>query len=260
MIQHDRNFDGLADHFEKRIKLSKKGQLRDRILWQHLNQQLDQIKQGQPLRVLDAAGGLGYMSAALAELGHQVVLNDISKQMLDKAQLYLQPLEHKTNVSLNHGSIQEFCLSNKQSFDLILCHALVEWLAQPQQTLQLLIQQLKPGGVLSLAYYNRNVLVYQNALKGNVDYLIPNKTKRRAKRKGLSPPNAQYPDTINQWFTQWPMQEIDTCGIRVLADWLPKSVFESRSLDELVAMELHYYKSQPYLHSGRYIHSLYRKQ
>jgi S-adenosylmethionine-dependent methyltransferase len=43
-----------------------------------------------------------------------------------------------------------------ESFDVIICHAVLEWLADPQDALGRLSGLLKADGLLSLMFYNRN--------------------------------------------------------------------------------------------------------
>ncbi len=52
-------------------------------------------------------------------------------------------------------------------FDLVLCHAVLEWLAQPQQALHKLFGLIRPGGHLSLMFYNRDALIFRNLIRGN---------------------------------------------------------------------------------------------
>ncbi|MFX6209449.1 methyltransferase domain-containing protein, partial [Acinetobacter baumannii] len=54
-----------------------------------------------------------------------------------------------------------------EPYDLVLCHAVLEWLAEPHAILPVLHQLCAPGGWLSLAFYNRDALIYRNLLKGH---------------------------------------------------------------------------------------------
>ena len=47
----------------------------------------------------------------------------------------------------------------------MLCHAVLEWLAEPHAILPVLHQLCAPGGWLSLAFYNRDALIYRNLLR-----------------------------------------------------------------------------------------------
>ncbi|HNI38594.1 MAG TPA: methyltransferase domain-containing protein, partial [Pseudomonadales bacterium] len=85
-MTQDIHFDQLAERFERKIYGSKKGDLRLQLLWDDLLTALPALQAGEKLRVLDAGGGLGQMSARLATLGHDVVLAEPAATMLEKAQ------------------------------------------------------------------------------------------------------------------------------------------------------------------------------
>ncbi|STE87216.1 metallothionein SmtA [Escherichia coli] len=80
----DRNFDDIAEKFSRNIYGTTKGQLRQAILWQDLDHVLAEMGP-QKLRVLDAGGGEGQTAIKMAERGHQVILCDLSAQMIDRA-------------------------------------------------------------------------------------------------------------------------------------------------------------------------------
>ena len=80
----DRNFDDIAEKFSRNIYGTTKGQLRQAILWQDLDRVLAEMGP-QKLRVLDAGGGEGQTAIKMAERGHQVILCDLSAQMIDRA-------------------------------------------------------------------------------------------------------------------------------------------------------------------------------
>ena len=53
--------------------------------------------------------------------------------------------------------LQEPCLQELvQVVDLVLFHAVVEWMADAESALEVLSQCLKPGGHLSCLFYNRS--------------------------------------------------------------------------------------------------------
>lgn len=79
----DRNFDDIAEKFSRNIYGTTKGQLRQAILWQDLDRVLAEMGP-QKLRVLDAGGGEGQTAIKMAERGHQVILCDLSAQMIDR--------------------------------------------------------------------------------------------------------------------------------------------------------------------------------
>ena len=85
-MTEDRNFDDIAHKFAKNIYGSDKGEIRQVIVWEELEQLLCAVNGSRKsLDVLDAGGGLAQMSQKLAKLGHRVALCDLSLEMLQLA-------------------------------------------------------------------------------------------------------------------------------------------------------------------------------
>src|SRR5690606_4679722 len=128
----DRNFDGLAARFRKNIYGGLKGQIRLAVLARDFTEYLPIAPfgdQSRPLRILDAGGGQGQFSLALAEAGHQVVLCDISADMLAVAAETLADKAWSGDVQLVHCAIQQLADHIEDcQFDLVLCHAVMEWM------------------------------------------------------------------------------------------------------------------------------------
>ena len=248
MSTSDSHFDNLAEHFADKIYNSAKGQIRLALL------QLDlaNLQQKEPLRILDAGGGQGHISRWFAEADHQISLCDTSKPMLEKA----RQLNHLAGVSdkirLHDCDIDTFCQDNSEHFDLVLCHAVLEWAEQPYQLVCQLANQLKPGGHLSLMFYNRHSLILRNALRGNL---------RKVKRgdwsgdgNSLTPHQSLDPEEVYGWLQQNSMQLIEKSGIRCFYDYLPLKVKQTYDFEDILELERNHYQQQPYIHMARYIH------
>jgi len=249
----DRNFDGLTERFQQRIYGSAKGRIREQLLWQQLTAHCTLINDSStPLSVLDAAGGLAQMSVRVVAKNHLLHYNDISVEMVAHAR---EALKDYNGVRFSHGPIQG--IDHNDRYDLIFCHALLEWLDDPKSVVEQLISQLTKGGVISLAFYNRHALVINNTLKGNERYLTPKAGARKAKRKGLSPPNAQFPEDVIGWLDNLDVEIIGHYGVRVLSDWLPADVVVTDQ--RLIEIESYYSHREPYRSMGRYVHLVIRK-
>ena len=131
----DKNFDKLSQKFAQNIYGTTKGEIRAAVLWRDLVPALASL--GKPrLRILDAGGGFGYLSQKLAALGHDVVLCDISEQMLALAQQQIEAANTALSIQLIHSPIQALTVEEYGQFDVILCHAVAEWLIDARSTLQ----------------------------------------------------------------------------------------------------------------------------
>lgn len=72
-----------------------------------------------------------------------------------------------------------YCSAFGKPVDLILFHAVLEWVAEPQEMLRALWSVLRPGGALSLMFYNANGLLMHNMVAGNFDYVQIGMPKRK---------------------------------------------------------------------------------
>ncbi|MDT8407520.1 MAG: methyltransferase domain-containing protein [Methylococcales bacterium] len=251
-MRADRNFDNLAQRFQARIYDGFKGQWRLHLL----KQDLAEIAQGSPETVLDVGCGAGYMALWLAEHGHQLTLSDISKRQLKAAR----------SVFKDAGQTADFMQMPVQAwpgrmagFKLVMVHALLEWLAEPETVLTELLAGLKPGAWLSLLFYNRNAMVFCNALRGGwrLKPLLTDRYLGVGHR--LTPPNPLFPHCVEQLLIDQGLVVHRYTGIRVFHDYLSAKVRAETDCDELQSLEQHYCRQPDFRGMGRYVHLLAQK-
>ncbi|SLM63031.1 MULTISPECIES: tRNA uridine 5-oxyacetic acid(34) methyltransferase CmoM [Dickeya] len=252
----DRNFNDIADKFARNIYGTTKGRLRQAVLWQDLETLLTRLP-ARALRILDAGGGEGPMSRRLAALGHQVVLCDLSDEMLARAAQAAQAAGVAANMQFVHCAVQDIGTHLTQPVDLVLFHAVLEWVADPLQALTRLNDQLTPGGALSLMFYNHQALVMRNMVLGNFAYVAAGMPKR--KRRSLSPDNPLNPSHVYQWLEQLGLQLSGKTGVRVFHDYLQNKQQQTDDFDALLALEQRYCRQEPFVSLGRYIHVMAHK-
>lgn len=197
------------------------------------------------------------MSAYFAEQGHDVLLCDISGQMLAMAEENLGEAGLLERVTLRQQSIQELVASEQQLFDVVVCHAVMEWVAEPKALLSTLAKALKPGATLSLIYYNLNGLIYKNLLRTNFKKI--RQEKWQGYRGSLTPTNPLRPEDINEWLRDLNLETLCESGIRVFHDYILDPQERNRDPEGVLEMELKHSRLMPFTHLGRYIHVLCRK-
>ncbi len=247
MTVNDRNFDDISHKFAKNIYGTTKGKIREAIVWQELETIL--AKYPKPINILDAGGGQGQIACRLAKLGHNITVCDISKQMLDLASHQAQ----QENLTLNfiHCSIQNLDKFIDQPFDLVICHAVLEWVADPVQIIQSLKRHLKKEGYLSLMFYNYHGLLFKTVTLGNFGYTQSGLAKR--KKKTLSPDYPRDPNQVYQWLIEQSFEITNKTGIRVFHDYLTNKSKAETHFDQLLEIEKQYCQSEPYINLARYI-------
>ena len=97
-----------------------------------------------PLRALDLGGGPGASAVRLARLGFHVTLLDESLPMLDFARQAAREAEVAGKIALKHGNASQLAtLFPAGSFDVVLCHNVLEFVDvrnQPGEVLKAAIQ------------------------------------------------------------------------------------------------------------------------
>lgn len=106
----------------------------------------DLLESPSPLRVLDAACGIGRWAIPLAEAGHTVVGIDACRPSLEAARRHVAASGASARVTLRDGDIDEADLGGP--YDLILAMELLCYLPDPAATARRLASVLAPGGHL----------------------------------------------------------------------------------------------------------------
>ena len=249
MTKTDRNFDDISHKFAKNIYGTNKGKIREAIVWQELENILANYPADKPLTILDAGGGQGQIACRLAKLGHEITVCDISEQMLELARKQAE----QENLQLNfiNCPIQDLEQFIKTQFDIVICHAVLEWVAEPIQIIQSLKKHLKQDGYLSLMFYNYHGLLFKTVTLGNFGYTQSGLAKR--KKKTLSPDYPRDPNHVYQWLNQQNFEIINKTGIRVFHDYLTNKSKAETHFAELLAIEKQYCQTEPYINLARYI-------
>lgn len=241
----DRYFDELAGRFAQKIYGGTKGAIRLAVL----QQDLLSVLPNKPINILDIGAGLGHMSLWLAQQGHHVTVTEPSQIMIEGAKAQF------SQANLMAEFIQQPWqqLSFNQPFDLVICHAVLEWLAEPFSILETLKKLVHPMGKLSLAFYNKDALIYRNLLKGHFKKL--KKQQFSGEKQSLTPQQPIAPNELKKAM-QDDWEIITQSGIRVFHDYMPFDFQAKTPPGELMKMELEYCKHPSFSGLGRYIHWL----
>lgn len=255
-IKHDQNFDDLSERFRKNIYNTPKGQIRLTILWRDLLEQIPGIENGG-LSILDAGAGQGNFALQLAQKNHHLTLCDLSSKMLQDAQTLFAEHGLESKVRFIHTSVQELSDHIEEQYDIVLFHAVLEWLADPEETLKQLLKFIKPGGYLSLMFYSRTGLIYQNLTHGNFDYILNDTLSGDGKT--LTPTNPQNPEDVDFWLEKAGLNKLVKSGVRVFYDGISRERRKQLSEEDILALEKKFSRVEPYCSLARYVHVLCQK-
>jgi len=243
------SFDGIANKFDKNIYGTSKGQLRHALLKHYL---ADELNTGHKMRVLDAGGGTGMMSREFAQNGHLVTLMDVSAESIAIAKERLSDFPDTRFICSDISAVSE-------QFDLIICHALLEWLEQPLLVINKLIEQLLPEGVLSLSFFNHDAMLFNNAIYGNFDYIQKGMKVRNEVR--LNPHNPQSPQRVLEALqSKKDIIITHTAGIRCFHDYMRDTSMQSSHFEDILSLEKEYGSKAPFMWLGKYFYIKVKKR
>ncbi|WP_241972303.1 methyltransferase domain-containing protein [Aliidiomarina soli] len=251
----DRSFAVDVQRFEKNIYHTSKGRIRQAVLAADL---AALIASERPLRVLDIGAGLGQVNQLFAEAGHLVWHSDIAAEMVAQAKEQHSQAGLSAQYQYITAPLQDLPaqLVDQPPFDVVLCHAVLEWLEQPAAAISILSQLMVEGGWLSLMFYNRRAKEMANLIYGNFDYV---KAGLQVKKKvRFSPQTPLYIEQVSDWTLRHRLQLVAHSGVRCIHDYLRD--LEHQQRDDLIEMELRYRRQEPFRQLGRYQHFLLRKE
>lgn len=229
MAQHETSvdpllaFDSRADAWEEYLS-SPRGCLRLELSLQYLAQHLDEPAHNS--RVLDAGGGTGHYTLALAERGYRVCLLDFSPRMLAIAGEKFKGLDVslQERIDLCLASVEDLSgLFSSQQFDVILCHTVLEYVSEPLDIVRSLTGLLKGGGLISLLLTNP----YADAMR----FALVRQDMRQARSALEGPPSCDdlfglsrrslAVKQVRQTMDEVGVMEVARYGVRVFSDYLP---------------------------------------
>lgn len=216
-----------------------------------------------PLRVLDAACGTGVQAVRLARLGHFVTALDTDPGALAAAQqtLAAEPEHVQARISLLTGDGGE-CgrWFGPSSFDTVLCHGVLMYLADPEPLLASLARVLAPGGLMSVVVRNGDALAMRAGLSGDwASALAGLRPPQGAQRQ--EGPRADRRDDLARTLAELHVPLHDWYGVRVFTDNAPDSapLPPPQQLAALLDAEELAGRHDPYRGVGAMLHLIGRK-
>jgi len=185
------------------------------------------------------------------------VVADRSQVLLDEGRAAAQTL----GLAVDFVHADAFQLAdalNDATFDLVCCHAVLEWVEDGAALLAACAARVRAGGHFSLMYYNRRALVFAQHVFGNFDYLDRGLRPYRKTAK-LTPDYPREPESVAAWLDDLGFTRVRRSAIRCFHDYMKPHDRARHDDAEIVARELAVSASEDYLPVARYIHELCRK-
>jgi S-adenosylmethionine-dependent methyltransferase len=217
------------------------GPVRTELMWQSVVDAVDLAGGGASLDVLDLGGGTGSDAVRLATLGHRVTVVDPSPDAL--ASLHRRGVEAGLTEGVNgvQGDAADLLEHvAPSSFDLVVCHGVLEHVDDPGPALSAIATVLRPGGHVSVVVAGRNAAVVARALAGDfvTAQSLVGRTSTSWDVRTMGPRRFVVAE-LDDLLTTHGFTPVATGGVRVFADLVPSAIVDTEpgARDALYALE-----------------------
>src|ERR1017187_4435624 len=209
------------------------------------------------LCALDVGCGTGATAVRVARLGIHVTLLDSSPAMLNIAKRAAQEAGVTDKVVLQHGDATRLAnLFHAASFDVILCHNVLEYLDDPMAVLCGAARALRDSSaILSVLVRNRAGEVFKAAIQAGDLAVAENNLTAEWGQESLYGGRVRLftSDSLQAMLKAASLEVIAERGVRVLADYLPPRVSRSADYERIFELERKLGSRPQYAAVARYI-------
>ena len=238
------------------------GRLRTDLAFANLEDFLPRSQDEKSLCALDVGCGTGATAVRLARLGMQVTMLDSSPAMLDIAKRAAQEAGVTDQVVLQHGDAAQLAnLFHTRSFDVILCHNILEFCDDPGAVLCGAARALRDSSaILSVLVRNQAGEVFKAAIQAGDLAAAKNGLASEWGQESLYGGRVRLftPDSLRAMLKAASLAVIAERGVRVLADYLPSRISRSADYERILELERKLGSRPEYAAVARYSQCLAR--
>ncbi len=185
---------------------------------------------------------------------HSVVLCDVSEEMLAKAAIRAAEAGVTDAIDIRHLSIQGYANIADEKFDLVLCHAVLEWLDDPKSAVRDLALLVKQGGQVSLMFYNRFASLLKRTLAGDFEAVLKDYQTGPIRRGWGEGATALDNEVVVSWLEEQDLEVNARAGIRIFHDHVVDKLGGPQRLTQLIELEKAVCRSEPFASLGQHTH------
>ena len=197
-------------------------------------------------------------------MGYPVDLVDTSLSMLHDLQINADQLGVGNNLQTHSFDIREIQKRfSPQSFDLLLCHNVIQYSDDWEYLLNSMLAPLASGGMISLMTRNKHAVPYDASLDDYELHELPDLLNKPHGKSGVFDADISFFTTsfLTNWLQQKGLTTIANYGVFCLYNHYSVSATyeDSANLDKILALENHLGSTSPYMETARYIQIIAQK-
>lgn len=253
----ENRFDSDARHYANYLE-SPEGRLRADLTFATLQEFLPAKSPTKTSFVLDVGGGTASAAVRLARLGFHVTVLDSSPAMVELAQRNIDEAGESKAITVKRGEAADLAnIFSVQSFDIVLCHNLLEFVDDPRSVLRGIAPLMRsPSAILSILVRNQAGEVLKAALgSGDLTTADCNLNENFAEESLYGGKVRLFtPDALSKMLEYESLRQIAMRGVRVLADYLPPQISRSAEFERIFALERKLGIRSEFAGVARYLH------
>jgi S-adenosylmethionine-dependent methyltransferase len=257
----DERFRADAEKYASYLE-TREGRLRMDLTFLNLQEFLP-VENRESLRALDVGCGTGAMAVRLAQLGPHVTVVDSSFAMLEIAKGTVRKAGLEGKVGFENSTTEELANSFVAgSFDVILCHNLLEYVDDPTSVLAGIASLMRDSSaVFSLLVRNQAGEVFKAALGAGDLTAAENNLGAGWGQESLYGGRVRLftPEGLETMLERASLTVIAMRGVRVIADYLGPATSCASQYQQVLELESKLGARPEFAAVARYTHCLARR-
>jgi len=258
-VQGENRFENDAIRYAAYLE-TPEGRLREDLAFANLQDFLPTLSGTKSLYALDLGCGPGTIAVRMARLGFHVTLFDSSLAMLEIAQRAVREADVSNRTTAQYGDAAQLAsLFTAKSFDVILCHNLLEYVDDPgavlsgaaallrdsSSILSVLVRS-QAGEALKAAIQTGDLAAAENALSS--EWVKESLYGGELRLFTL--------DKMRDMLKKTLFRMIVERGVRTVADYLPPKVSRTEEYPQIFELERKLSQRTEFTAPARYMHFL----
>ena len=258
-VKSDRRFENDASRYASYLE-TPEGRLRADLAFANLQEFLPTSAGINSLRALDLGCGTGAAAIGLARLGIHVTLLDSSGAMLALAERTILKAGVSDKITVKRGDAARLAdIFQAGSFDIILCHNLLEYVDGPGAVLGGAARVMRDSSaILSVLVRNQAGEVVKAALQtGDLAAAEHNLTAEWGQESLYGGRVRLFtPEALEAILKDASLTITARRGVRVIADYLPAQISRLAEYERIFALERKLGKRPEFFGVAHYMHCL----